>query len=299
MTMYVVKPIEFTPSMLLSTTALEPNPQWDSTVTYSKDAQVTWPNSDGDGRIWKSLVNNNTDQPGTSEKWFDLGPCNKCAMFDSMISTQTEAMSPLIVEIVPGDIVSNLALLNIIGDSLTVEIIDGGVIVYTETLDMQATEILDWWDYYFTEDEQITQALFDGLPLFYGATIRITLTGPGPVAIGHTVFGSRVELGELSFGANSGIIDYSRKTTDEFGVTEFVRRAWADEFSGQLLVQNTQLNSIKRTFRELRSTPSLWVGCSRDEFRETLTVFGWYRSHRIAINYPNHSLLDFEIEGLT
>ena len=297
--MYVVKPIQFTPSMLVSTTALEPTPLWVSGTSYAKDAEVTWPDPAGNVRKWKSLTNSNTDTPGLTANWFDLGPCNKCAMFDSLISTQTTAASPLVVEIQPGDVVSNLALINLVGTSVKVEMIVGGVEIYESTQSLQGAEIADWWDYYFLQDEQITQAIFNDLPAYYNPTIRITLTGPGSVAIGHTVFGPRVELGSLSLGASSGIIDYSRKVTDEFGDTEFVQRAFADEFSGQLLVGNGQLNSLKRTLRDLRATPALWVGIDDDNYRELLVVFGWYRSHRIAINYPDHSLVDLEIEGLT
>ena len=297
--MYVVKPIAFTPAMLISTTALEPTPTWVSGTSYAKNAEVTWPDPNGNVRKWKSLVNTNTDTPGLTANWFDLGPCNKCAMFDNLVSTQTTATTPLVVEIQPGDVVSNLALINLVGESVKVEMIVDGEEIYESTQSLQGAEIADWWDYYFKEDEQITQALFNDLPAYYNPTIRITLTGTDTVAVGHCVFGSRAELGSLSLGASSGIIDYSRKVTDEFGDTEFVQRAFADEFSGQLLVGNGQLNSLKRTLRDLRATPALWIGIDDDTYRELLVVFGWYRSHRIAINYPDHSLVDLEIEGLT
>jgi hypothetical protein len=297
--MYVVKPIPFKPAMLISTTALEPTPAWVSGTSYAKNAEVTWPDTNGNVRKWQSLINSNTDTPGLTVNWFDLGPCNKCAMFDSLVSTQTTAASPLVVELQPGDVVSNLALINLIGTSVKVEMIVGGVEIYESIQSLQGAEIADWWDYYFLQDEQITQALFNDLPAYYNPTIRITLAGTGTVGVGHCVFGSRAELGSLSLGASSGIIDYSRKVTDEFGDTEFVQRPFADEFSGQLLVGNGQLNSIKRTLRDLRATPALWIGIDDDTYRELLVVFGWYRSHRIAINYPDHSLVDLEIEGLT
>jgi len=299
MTMYVVKPIKFTPSMLVSTTALEPTPLWVSGTSYAKNAEVIHSDLDGNVRKWKSLVNSNTATPGTSENWLDIGPCNKCAMFDSMISTQTVAASPLVVVLEPGDVISNLALLNMIGNEVTVEMLVDGEVVYENTQSLQGAEIASWWDYYFVEDEQISQITISDLPLFYAPQIRITVTGTGNVAVGHTVFGPRFEIGCLSLGATSGIIDYSKKITDEFGTTEFVERAFADEFSGQVLVENSQLNSLKRKLRELRATPTLWVGTDDETYRETLVVFGWYRQHRIAINYPAHSLIDFEIEGLT
>jgi hypothetical protein len=297
--MYVVKPIPFKPAMLVSTTALEPTPLWVSGGSYSKNAEVTWPDPNGNVRKWKSLINHNTDTPGTTEKWLNIGPCNKCAMFDNMVSTQTVAASPLAVVLEPGGVISNLALLNTIGNEVKVEMLVGGEVVYENTQSLQVAEIASWWDYYFVEDEQVSQITISDLPLFYAPQIRITITGAGSVAIGHTVFGPRFEIGSLSLGATSGIIDYSKKITDEFGTTEFVERAFADELSGQVLVENSQLNSLKRKLRELRATPTLWVGTDNETYRETLVVFGWYRSHRIAINYPAHSLIDFDIEGLT
>lgn len=304
MTMSVVKPITFTPSMLVSTTALEPAPAWVSGTSYAKDAIVTHLDPvTGNVRRWQSLANSNTVEPSSTAiaSWLDIGPCNKCAMFDSLISTQTHAASPLVVEFEPGDVISSLALINLVGESVRVEMLQGSTVVYDSTMSLQGAIIADWWNYYFLQDEQVNQALFNDLPLYYAPRIRITLTGVGgaDVAIGHAVFGTRQEIGSLEMGASSGIIDYSRKNTDEFGETSFVRRAFADEFSGQVFVQNGQLNRLKRLLRDLRATPCLWIGIDDDKYTEILVVYGWYRQHRIAINYPEHSLIDLEIEGLT
>jgi hypothetical protein len=304
MTMTVVKPIQFAPSMMVSTTALEPTPAWVSGTSYAKGATVTHADPvTGNVRRWESLINSNTVEPSSANatSWLDIGPCNKCAMFDSMISTQTVAVSPLVVVIEPGDVISSIAFLNLIGESIRVEMITDDGVIYDETQNLQGAIIADWWDYYFAKDEQIFQAIFNNLPLYYQSQIRITLTGPtgSNVAIGHAPFGTSQEIGSLEMGATSGIIDYSRKETDEFGVTDFVRRDFADEFTGQVFVDNTQLNRIKRLLRELRATPCLWIGTEDSKYAETLVVYGWYREHRIAIAYPEHSLIDLEIEGLT
>ena len=304
MTMTVVKPIRFVPSMLVSTTAIELTPAWVSGTSYAKGATVVHAEPvSGDVRKWESLINSNTVEPSIANatSWLDIGPCNKCAMFDSLISTQTKASSPLIVVLEPGDVVSSIAFLNLIGDSIRLEVITDDGVVYDNTKSLQGGIIADWWDYYFTQDEQISQAVFNDLPLYYAPQIRITLTGVsgGDVAIGHAPFGTSQEIGSLEMGATSGIIDYSRKETDEFGQTEFVRRDFADEFSGQVFVENSQINRIKRLLRDLRATPCLWIGVEDLKYTETLVVYGWYREHRIAIQYPEHSLIDLEIEGLT
>lgn len=301
MTMSVVKPVTFTESMLVSSTAAEPYPAWVSGTSYAKDAIVHHADTGtGDVREWQSLINTNTTEPSYSAKttWLDVGPSNRFAMFDSLISTQTNATGPLVVEFAPGDVISSLALINLLGESVRIEMIVDGQVVYDATKPLQGGIIADWWDYYFTQDDQINQALFNDLPAYYTSTVRITLNG-GAVAIGHAVFGTRQEIGSLEMGATSGIIDYSRKETDDFGETTFVRRAFADEFSGQVFVGNGQLNRLKRLLRDLRATPCLWIGVDDDKYTETLVVYGWYRQHRIAISYPEHSLIDLEIEGLT
>jgi hypothetical protein len=295
--MSVIQPVKFSPSMLVSTTATEPNPSWATGTSYSKNDIVVHVT-----RQWESLVNNNTDEPGTTESWLDIGPCNKCAMFDGSVTTQTFADSPLVVEIDPGgDILDSLALLNLVGQSIRVEAFQGSEKVYDSTKNLEGLDILDWWDYYFLEQEQVTAAVFDDLPLLYGLTLKITLEGlsGSQVAIGQAVFGTRKEIGCITFGAQSGIIDYSRKETNEFGDTIFVKRAFADEFSVTVFVQKENLNSIKRMLRDLRATPCLWIGSDDDNYSESLIVYGWYRRHNIAISYPTHSVLDIEIEGLT
>lgn len=302
-TAYAVQPIAFQPAMLVSTTAIEPNPLWVSGTSYAKGAKVTWEHPDGLAivyHVYESLISSNTTIPGTDPlAWLDLGPCNKCAMFDSRISTRTEGASPLVVVLEPGDITSNLGLLGLTGTHLQVEMLVGGSVVYSVEEDLQGAEISDWWAYYFTPDEQITLAVFDSLPAYYNQQLRITLTGFGTVGIGHCIFGSRQDLGDMQYGATASLTDYSRKETDEFGVTTFVQRDYADEFSGQLMVPNNQLNSVKRVLRRLRATPTLYVGSSDERFRELFVAFGWMRSHRVAVPYPNESLLDIEIGALT
>jgi hypothetical protein len=220
-------------------------------------------------------------------------------MFDNKISTQTTGASPLVVEIDTNDIVSNVGLLNLTGSSVTIEMVISGSVVYTEAMDLMGADISDWWDYYFAPDEQVSRALFDNLPLFYSPTIRITITGLGEVAIGHCIFGTRQDVGILELGANAELIDYSRKITDEFGDTVFVQRDFADEFSGQMYLDNEQLNSFKRITRKLRATPTLYVGSSDPQYAESLIAFGWLRRSSVSIAYPKFSLIDFEVGALT
>jgi len=299
--MYVIDPYKFSLSMLASTTAVEIYPEW-TAGTYSEGDRVLHdpPSGASSGkRVYECVVASTTGVPGVSADWLDIGPCNKCAMFDNKISTQTTGDSTLVVEITPGDITSNLGLLNLIGSEVLIEVIVDSTVVHSESRGLNEAEISDWWGYYFEPDSQVSRALFDDLPLFYSPTIRITLTGPGDVAIGHCIFGTRQDLGILELGANAELIDYSRKITDDFGDTVFVQRDFADEFSGQMYLDNEQLNSFKRITRKLRATPTLYVGSSDPQYAESLIAFGWLRRSSVSIAYPKFSLIDFEVGALT
>ena len=300
--MYAVMPVPFAPAQIVSTTATNAQAAW-AAGTYAQGATVTHTapaSSPVSLHVWESLTAGNTTVPGADPlTWLDLGPANPQAMFDRVVSTQTTATSPLVVVLQPGTYTSNIALLNLVGTSATVEMLVSGTPVYTATVDLQGAEIASWWDYYFAPDEQITRAVINDLPMYTGHQLRITLTGSGTVAIGQCIYGTRQDLGALQYGATASVIDYSRKTTDDFGVTTFVERDYADEFGGQLLVENTQLNRIKRILRKLRATPTVYVGSDDDRFRELFVSYGWVRTHRVAVQYPNNALLDVEIGALT
>lgn len=300
--MYVVMPVPFAPAQIVSTTATNAQAAW-SAGTYALGATVTHTAPAGSVvslHVWESLAPSNTAVPGADPlKWFDCGPVNTQAMFDRVVSTQTTATSPLVLVLQPGTYTSNIALINLIGTSVTVELLLSGTPVYTATVDLQGAEIASWWDYYFAPDEQITRAVINDLPMYTGHQLRITLTGSGTVAIGQCIYGTRQDLGALQYGASASVVDYSRKTTDDFGVTTFVERDYADEFGGQLLVENTQLNRIKRILRKLRATPTVYVGSDDGRFRELFVSYGWVRTHRVAVQYPKNALLDVEIGALT
>ena len=114
----------------------------------------------------------------------------------------------------------------------------------------------------------------------------------------HGLGGTQYDLGEAAYGASLGIIDYSRKDTDEFGVTTFVRRDFSKRLTARLMLQNTQINRVQRVLAELRAQPAIWVTSDVDDLRP-LTVFGFFRDFAIEVAYPTQSYCSLEIEGLT
>lgn len=297
--MKVIKPVSVTDAMIVSSNAIETYSLWSAGTTYAKDAKV-----DHGTQYFNSLVNSNTgNNPNTSPTfWQLLGPDNKHAMFDGQISTETtKATSPLIVTIAVG-IVNSIALLGLTGKTVSVVMRDGGASppVYSRTIDLEGSIILDWYMYFFEPFEQLSEVVLTDLPPYSGGQITMTLSSGGAVAIGELLVGTVYALGDkaLEHGATIGIIDYSRKDTDpDTGLTTFVERAYSKRMSGQFLIENGNISGVQKILSSIRAVPSVFIGSEDTEY-SALIVYGFYRDFSIDIAYPTHSFCRVEVEGL-
>lgn len=298
--MKVIKPITVTPAMILASNAVEAYAAWSAATTYSKDQIVDYGEN-----YWISLVNTNLNNipsaPG-STFWAYVSPDNKHAMFDGQVSTATTSTSPLAVTIAPG-IVNSVALVDLVGSSVTISMTDNGASppVYTKTVDLDGSIVFDWYTYFFEPFVQLAEVVLTDLPPYAAGQITMTLTSGGNVAIGEFLVGTVYELGEegMEQGASVGIIDYSRKDTDnDTGLTTFVRRAYSKRMSGQFLLNNGQLNAVQRILADIRAVPSVFIGSEAADY-SPLIVYGFYRDFSIDIAYPTKSFCRIEVEGLT
>jgi hypothetical protein len=297
--MKVIKPVTVTDAMILASNATEAYAAWLVGTTYAKNAKV-----DHGTHYFNSLVNANTgNDPDTSPTfWENIGPDNKHAMFDGQVSTETtKATSPLIVTIGAG-IVNSIALLGLTGKTVSVVIRDGGASppVYSRTIDLEGSIILDWYMYFFEPFEQLSEVVLTDLPPYSGGQITMTLSSGGAVAIGELLVGTVYALGEMALehGATIGIIDYSRKDTDpDTGLTTFVQRAYSKRMSGQFLIENGSINGVQKILSGIRAVPSVYIGSEATDY-SALIVYGFYRDFSIDIAYPTHSFCRLEVEGL-
>jgi hypothetical protein len=297
--MKVIKPVTVTPAMILSSNATEAYAIWSAGTTYAKNAKV-----DHGIHYFNSLVNANTgNDPDTSPTfWENIGPDNKHAMFDGQVSTETtKATSPLTVTVGAG-IVNSVGLIGLTGSSVTIAVRDNGASppVYSRTVALDGTIILDWYMYFFEPFVQLGEVVLTDLPPYLNGQITMTLSGGGAVAIGEFILGTVYTLGDeaLDQGATIGIIDYSRKDTDpDTGVTTFTRRAFSKRMSGQFLVDNIDMNGVQRILADIRAVPSVYIG-SEDTTYAPLVVYGFYRDFSIDIAYPTKSWCRVEVEGL-
>lgn len=296
--MKVIAPTTFDAAThLVSTTAVETYATYNAATTYAKDDFV-----DYGTHIYQSLVNSNTgNQPDISPTfWVLIGPDNVHAMFDDQISTATISATPLEVVLDTG-LCNSLALFGLVGNQVDVTVTDGaaGPTVYAETISLDGTFIFDWYQYFFEPYVQIEEIVLTDLPPYVDARLTVELTGSGNVQIGQLVFGTQYELGSAEYGASIGIIDYSRKETDEFGVTTFVERAFSKRMTARLMLETVQIARVQQVLARIRAKPAVWVGVPDDATYTPLTVYGFFRDFSIEVSYPTQSYCSLEIEGLT
>lgn len=240
-----------------------------------------------------------SEPPETNTKWTDIGPTNQRAMFDNVIGTSSSATDQFNVEIAPG-YSGAAAFFNLVGESLTVTQLDsaGGSTIKEEITNLDDTPILSFYDYFFTDFVQketvIIQDLFDN---YLNSRLKVTIDGTGTVSIGVMQVGALFDWGDLKYGAQLRIEDFSKKSTDSFGNTIIVKRANRKIVSGQLIVPFEQFSQLNILARDLQSEAAVYIGVDEVMY-EPLSVFGFVSDFSITIQYHKYLLCNIEIEGL-
>jgi hypothetical protein len=120
-----------------------------------------------------------------------------------------------------------------------------------------------------------------------------------PGSVGEIIIGNIFEVGWTQRGISSGITDYSVKEQDIFGNTTFVERNFTKRINCQVMVKNKYLNNIQRLFYNLRAKPCVWLPTNDENLTEATIIYGYYKSFSLEITYPEYSIYNIEIEGLT
>lgn len=299
---------------LLYTNVTNPYAEWSSATTYSLGQIVAVGTYTGSNTIsvassgtYKSLTNSNlNNNPITSPtSWIRLGPTNQFAMFDNVVSSISSGTSD-ITFVLDSTSVDSIAVLNAVAGKIAVAVADHsysqtylGNVAYNRITQLSGTESVDWYSYFFFDEEtQKTQALYLDIPQVTDGIITVKITGTGTVSAGSIISGQIKELGQTQYGVSTGIIDYSRKETDEFGNTSLVVRNYSKRMNAKIFLTNNNLNRVQRLLYSIRATPVLWIGSTDLTFEEPLVVMGYYKDFDTEIAYPAHSLCNITVDGL-
>lgn len=302
--MKVIDPVNVTAAMLISSSLPETDhPMWDAGATYAMGARVLRPTaSAGNVRIFESVaggnIGNDPAAPGTTA-WIDVAPANRWAMLDRAVGTTAIGTGVISMELEPGA-VSSLAVLDTNADEVRVVLSVSGTVLLDETRSALAggEMIADWYSYFTAILGRVSVLLFDDLPIYSNCRIAVTITGPdpvGPVTVGTLLTGRMIELGKTEAGVAIGINDFSRKDTDEFGVTTVVERGWSKRMVVRSLIATDHVDHIQRKLATMRGRPALYLG---EAGYDSLAVYGFYKDFSIDLALSTISYCSMTVDGL-
>ncbi len=107
--------------------------------------------------------------------------------------------------------------------------------------------------------------------------------------------GSMIALGTTETAATIAITDYSRRVTDDFGVTTVVRRGFSRRMSLRFALPFEEAGRVQSRLAELRATPALWVA---DDRWRALSVRGLLKDFEIDLAVPPQSYCSLSVDGL-
>jgi len=293
---------------------------WSSATTYAALAQVRYQD-----KIYISVIDGNlNNNPATSPNWLFVSSSNDFALLDSENnSTSTATNGDLGVffsyvlndpdEFLFDDFFKSVALTGVSAKQIDLNMqIVTDVGTFTKTVNLQNTSAAfvddlykevyepsfvvanNYYRDFYTTQIVVSFRIHNGFRPFD----NIMLEPTSQVSVNELTIGDSQYLGKLEYGMQSSIIDYSRKETNEFGTTVFVKRGFSKRLSCDLYLDNTEYNTVAETLFSLRASPTVWVATEDENFTSTAIIFGSYKDFSLRIAYPENSLCSLEIEGL-
>jgi hypothetical protein len=298
----LINPLVVTPSILQASNVPEDDaPTWVSGNDQDQGDLVIY-----EHRIYEALIHITgpdrfiePNDPQDPPIWLDLGATNRFRMFDQVVDTMTTNPSTIEVELVSVGVINGIALFNLGGTTLTVEVVDSveGTVYGRQVLLQDNSNITSWYAYFFEPIVQRPDVVLTDLPNYRGASVFVTVdAGMGTAQVGELAAGQVRQLGVTNFGTSIGIQDYSRKERDQFGNTIIVERRFAKRAEYDVTVETSQVFAVQNALAQVRAMPVVYIG---DENRASTLVFGFFRDFRIILDTPSISSCTIEVEGLT
>ncbi|MEW8494234.1 MAG: hypothetical protein AB2604_10550 [Candidatus Thiodiazotropha taylori] len=251
-------------------------------------------------KIYESLTDTNLGNypPDSPLNWVEVSATNRWKMLDNYISSQTTAATTMTV-MVQTRFVDTLALLNLVGDSVRVRVLDAAdQVLSDDTHELNLHESGSWSDYFFGDFSYKSSLVLPVDGLYSIVKIEVTVTGE-TCAIGHMVAGRALWIGGTRWDPYLSITDYSLKDTNDFGETFLNQRGYGNALDVDVWVEAGNVDRVHRTLSKYRATPVLWQANNDETIYESLILFGWYRDFQQVLPGPKYSICSLNIEGLT
>lgn len=287
--MRVIPPIAITDAMLTSSTVAEPasgETLWNAATAYLVGDTAIRTSTH---RIYQRLVAGTTATAPESDaaNWIDAGPTNRWAMFDILRNSATSASTSMTVVLTPGRRIDSLALIGVVGESVTITMTSGGTPVYSSTHNLILRNTVSWSGYFFgTFAYQGSVVRFD-LPQFSNGVITITVSrASGAVSVGALVIGQNVEIGSVLSQAKSDALNFSTVTRDAFGNATLVQRRTVPKTDQQIITTPARIDKLREVRSALNAVPAVWSGMDDlvdNPHFESLLILGIYKEFSISL----------------
>lgn len=299
----IIKPTVVTDTVLTGCSVPEPDAAagevlWSPGVAYAVGNQVVRPTTHS---RYERRVAGTTATPPESDpaNWFIVGPTNRWAAFDRKVGTATTAPASISFVMRPGG-ASGMGMLELQGQQALVKMraAPGDAVVYERLIDLDGRVVTSVYEWFYAEYEQLSDFVLTDLPQHYpGCELTVEINGTSGASVGVLQVGQVIELGSAQYGASVGIIDYSRKSKDEFGNWDVVERDYSKHCTLQVVTKKSDFNKLYRRLASLRAIPCIYIGTDTPGF-EPMIGYGFYKDFGITVTYVEHHLLNIEFEGL-
>ncbi len=297
--MYILNPVDITPAMVTSTNVpVNDFAAWNSATSYTVGTKVIRTTTN---KIYRNQIAgiNATLPENDSARWADEGYVNAYKIIDSLSSSQTSQVNNIIFTVNPGQRISSLAFINLVGEELRILATDNGATtIYDKTITLDSSQVISYYDWFFEPFVQKPDHVELDFPeTISNPVITITLSGSGTVKMGRFACAKAYEIGELQFGAGISIKDYSVKTTDVNNVVSLTKKDNVKLMSFKLEIGQSETNRINKLLRQLLSIPCVFVGVSSETYEYTI-AHGFFQNFRVVLSFPTLNYCELDIEEL-
>lgn len=268
-------------------------------VEYLVGDRVTF-----DGMIYEALVDHPPLSPTAGlaadpPQWLRVWATNSRRCFDQKTGSQTTAFELLEYEISPDEWVTGVALMNCNAAVARVTMsAPGEGVIYDsgERTMYDDSHVVGWFEWFYLEYFPRRDVVFTDLPVWPGATLTVSLYTPaGTVECGEMVLGRVSDIGGTQYGSGVGIIDFSVKEADVFGVYSVMERGYSKRADYDIAIRPGQVAGVHNLLAMYRADPVVWVG---DEERPETIVYGYYRDFSITLSTPAWCDCALTVEGI-
>jgi hypothetical protein len=298
--MMIISPIQMTDAILTDSNVPENDfPEWNVGTSYTVGNKVIVLSVH---RIYEALQSSTGVDPvtDTADNWLDLGATNRWRAFDQSVEGQTERSGSVSYEFTVDGVYQGLALFNLVGGQLTVDIndpIEGVQPTRTFSL-VDNSGVVDWFTYFYSPIVQLEDIVLSDLQIYTGAVVVVEVTAPTDVKIGEIALGVQYSIGTPIMGTTLEIVDFSTKEKDEFGRSFILERAFANTVSFQFAFPISRARGVRQLLASLRATPAVYY--TKPSLVEYgANVYGFPTDFRINLETSEVAFASLEIEGLT